>query len=158
VEVSDPASALRQLMETCHIDEECRGTRKILLAQMPPHKAEALAARLDKSWFDLVISQADEERASGEETRTRSIPPVSATAPFEYRHQTFVAVPDILREREDRQDGAVCGSPGGRCLHVPIQRAEIAGAAGAAHRELHHSVVMARARRGARGRQNHALA
>lgn len=44
VEVSDPASALRQLMETCHIDEECRGTRKILLAQMPPHKAEALGS------------------------------------------------------------------------------------------------------------------
>jgi hypothetical protein len=146
VEVSDPASALRQLMETCQIDEECKNTREILLAQMPPHKAEALAARLDKSWFDLVISQADEEHATGEETRTKTIPPVSATAPFEYRHHTFVAVPDILREREDRQDGAVCGNPGGRCLHVPIHKAEITGAAGAAHRELRHSVVVASAR------------
>ena len=146
VEVSDPASALRQLMETCQIDEECKNARKILLAQMPPHQAEALAARLDKTWFDLVISQADEEQATGEETRSKTMPPVSAGSPSERWQRTFVAVPDILHEQEDREDGAVCGNPGGRCLHVPIQRAEITGAAGAAHRELRNRVVVASAR------------
>lgn len=146
VQVSDPASALRQLMETCQMDEECRNARRILLAQMPPHQAEALASRLDKTWFDLVISQADEEHASGEETRSKTIPPVSAAVPFEFRQRTFVAVPDVLREREDRPDGAVCGNPGGRCLHVPIQTAEITGAAGTPHRELRNRVVIASAR------------
>jgi hypothetical protein len=133
-------------MEKCQADPECRKARKILLAQMPPHQAEALAVRLDPSWFDLVIAQADGEGATGDEMQSRTVPAVSRTVPFERRRRPFVIVPDVLREREDRGDGAVCGNPGGRCLHVPIQVAQLRGAASAPHRELSHRAVFASAR------------
>jgi hypothetical protein len=68
-DIGDPVEALRQVLGACNADPDCRGRHKILLAQMPYYRASQLAAHLKA--FDIVISEPDEEHASGEEARSR---------------------------------------------------------------------------------------
>ena len=63
VEIIDPREALMQLLQTCDADPDCRGARRILLAQMPPEDARRLADRL-RGQFDSVISASDEAHAT----------------------------------------------------------------------------------------------
>lgn len=65
VSISDPLKALTQLQQEFEEDHpKFRGLR-VLLAQMPPSKARALAAQLKSNLrFDAVISAADDSEAT----------------------------------------------------------------------------------------------
>ena len=63
VEIIDPREALRQLLETCDADPDCRGARRILLAQMPLEDVRRLSDRLQGE-FDAIISASDEAHAT----------------------------------------------------------------------------------------------
>jgi hypothetical protein len=70
LQVSDPAEALQQALQYFDESSDCTHARKILLAQMTQSQAYDLAARVSTgssgSPFDLVIAQADPDRASGD--------------------------------------------------------------------------------------------
>ncbi len=68
-EVTDPVEALREALTLCDSDSNCRGRRKILLAQMPNDRAAQLAAKLKS--FDMVIARPDQEHATGDESSHR---------------------------------------------------------------------------------------
>jgi hypothetical protein len=70
VAIGDPAEALRQLLQLCESDVNCKDRHKVLLAQMPSYKAAQLAASLKS--FDMVVAEADAEHASGDEYVGRS--------------------------------------------------------------------------------------
>lgn len=63
LQVSDPLDALSQVLQTCEADPACRGTRKILVAQMPLSKAQRIAAQL-RGAFDALITQADPDSST----------------------------------------------------------------------------------------------
>ncbi len=63
VEIADPREALMQLLQTCEADPDCRGARRILLAQMLPEDARRLADRLHGQ-FDAIISASEEAHAT----------------------------------------------------------------------------------------------
>ena len=52
-----------QLLQTCEADPDCRGARRILLAQMPPEDVRRLADRL-RGQFDAIISASEEAHAT----------------------------------------------------------------------------------------------
>lgn len=159
IKTFDPKSALQQLMQSCWTRPECRTARKVLLAQMPPYKAQQLAARLARGWFtegradgnegsdwfDLVVAQADEEAATGEETRTR-VGPLSMTprpnqppkirgrdwAPTtDHARAPFVIVPDplhVITKSEIANDAsckALQTKDNDRCIRVTVQKADV---------------------------------
>jgi len=72
VQVADPAEALGQAMEYCEQFDDCRETQKIVLAQMSQQVADAMVASFRDEGlsqkFDLVITQADDSRGSGNKT------------------------------------------------------------------------------------------
>ena len=68
--IIDPIEALRQVLDLCDSDSHCKDRRKILLAQMPYHKASELAAKLKV--FDIVIAQSDREHAAGDQIAGQS--------------------------------------------------------------------------------------
>ena len=70
VAISDPAEALRQMLQLCESEVTCRDRPKVLLAQMPFYKASELAAKL--KLFDIVVAESNAEHASGEEYIGRS--------------------------------------------------------------------------------------
>ena len=78
VQVSDPADALKQAIEYCQADNQCKDARKVLLAQMPEASVYDVLASLkalgSKSTFkfDLVIVQADQDHAAGSRTIIRN--------------------------------------------------------------------------------------
>ncbi len=105
--VADPLRSLEQLLQFCELDEDCRGARKILLAQMPPEKAALLGVRLPKT-FELVIAQADNQHATDAQTLTRRSATDSDFRP------TFLVVPARMHQ-ESRPD----------LLEVRIQKAAL---------------------------------
>jgi hypothetical protein len=72
VQVADPAESLGQAVEYCEQFDECKNARKIVLAQMPQQVADAMVASFRDAGlsqkFDLVITQADDSRGSGNKT------------------------------------------------------------------------------------------
>jgi hypothetical protein len=65
--VAAPDYSLKQLLEQCHADDDCRSARKILMAQMSYAKAAELISHVSDE-FDLVISQADSKHFTGDRT------------------------------------------------------------------------------------------
>ena len=63
VEIADPREALMQLLQTCDADPDCRGARRILLAQMLPEDVRRLADRLHGQ-FEAIISASEETHAT----------------------------------------------------------------------------------------------
>ena len=107
IEVSDPASALAQLLQQCDSKADCAGSRKVLLAQMPLAKATQLITHLNSlteitNRFDLVIAQADEEHESPVETRTKEIDPNGGLGE---KQPSFIVVPGPAYEysRDERR-------------------------------------------------------
>lgn len=90
VAFADPASSLDQLLQRCDLDENCRGARKILLAQMPEPEAKLLGIKM-RNRFDLIIAQTDSRQASGDETRSVTLRDASGTP-------SFVVVPRQMYE------------------------------------------------------------
>jgi hypothetical protein len=77
LQVSDPAEALQQALqyfeEVGKNDPACKSAHRILLAQMLQQDAYNLIGRLHLSQpFDLVIAQADPDRAAGERKTEKS--------------------------------------------------------------------------------------
>ena len=72
VKVLDPAVALNQVLEECNAHDDCKNARKVLLAQMPAAAAANLAANI-RFTFDLVISQSDDSRETGDVTISKTI-------------------------------------------------------------------------------------
>ena len=85
VSVEDPADALRQQLDYFEIQRPKFPGLKVLLAQMPPQQARALAARFPE--FQVVISAADLDQATTNITATTEWKPGSRAA------GTFLAVP-----------------------------------------------------------------
>lgn len=86
IEITDPLEALRQVLGLCASDPNCRGRRKVLLAQMPYYKATTLASKLPS--FDLVIAQPDAGHASGNEYSSRATGPTPGK-------QTYLLTPGM---------------------------------------------------------------
>lgn len=107
VVVADPVRSLEQLLQFCELDPECRGARKILLAQMPAEKAALLGVHLGKT-FELIIAETDNQRATDEQTLTRR----SASDP-DFR-PTFLVVPARMHRESE---------PG--VLEVRLQKADL---------------------------------
>src|SRR5439155_22538456 len=63
LEIIDPREALMQQLQTCDADPDCRGARRILLAQMLPEDVRRLADRL-RGQFDAIISASEEAHAT----------------------------------------------------------------------------------------------
>jgi hypothetical protein len=70
IQITDPVEALRQVLQLCDADANCKSSSKVLLAQMPYYKATQLAAKLGD--FDVIIAQADANHATGDETRSKT--------------------------------------------------------------------------------------
>ena len=83
VSAEDPADALTQQLEYFAIKYPHFSGMKVLLAQMPPQKARALAARFPE--FQIVVAAADKEQATSTVT-------MSTTWTGE-ANDTFLAVP-----------------------------------------------------------------
>ena len=71
LEITDPREALMQLLQTCDADPDCRGARRILLAQMLPEDVRRLADRLHGQ-FDAIISASEEAHATRDTLTARS--------------------------------------------------------------------------------------
>jgi hypothetical protein len=78
--ISDPAEALKQVLEYCALFDSCQGARKVLLAEMPEQAVFDMLAALRlvrsgvgsvDSHFDVVIAEADPDRGSGNRTILR---------------------------------------------------------------------------------------
>ncbi len=80
IEIADPREALNQLLETCDADPDCRGARRILLAQMPPADARRLADRL-RGKFDVIVSAGNEAHATRDMLLTNRNEPQQARVP-----------------------------------------------------------------------------
>jgi len=84
VQLADTAEALKQVFQYCEDIAECKSARKVLLAQMPQQEAYDLIPRLalpiGANPIDLIVAQADPDRATRERELVRSLPP-SAPSP-----------------------------------------------------------------------------
>jgi hypothetical protein len=79
VQVSDAAEALKQVFQYCQEDAECSGARKVLLAQMEQQEVFEMSAHIPMperaNPIDVVVAEADADRASGERNLTRTLGP-----------------------------------------------------------------------------------
>jgi hypothetical protein len=106
VDAVDPKLALDQDLQTCAIDTVCNKARKVLLAQMSPAKARALASQYAGT-FDLVVAQADAlQHTSTEQIQSAPVPVTNSGAPGrldqEAAHFPFVVVPDVHSTPRDQ--------------------------------------------------------
>ncbi len=104
LQISDPLEALGQLLQTCNADANCKGRRKILLAQMPQSKAQRIALQL-RGMFDAVVTQADADAATTDSTIVKRspqqsrVPNVLVPAPnYSASHQGRL---DVTSQRAD---------------------------------------------------------
>ena len=81
----DPADALQQLLDYFKVQHPDFSGLKVLLAQMTPQRARALAARVPE--FQIVVSAADRDLATSEVTLSTTWKPDPPAA------GTFLAVP-----------------------------------------------------------------
>jgi hypothetical protein len=117
VDAIDPKVALDQDLQTCATKNDCKNARKILLAQMSPAKAHALAAQYAGT-FDLVVAQADAlQHTSSEQIESQPVPITNTGAPgslaLEGQRLPFVVVPDVHSTPQDQY------------IEVRIQRAVV---------------------------------
>jgi hypothetical protein len=89
IQVSDPAESLKQILQYCDRTPACKASRKILLAQMPQQNVYDILGELralkdvpSDGHFDVIIAQADPDRASGDRTTLKAYNPTS-----EERHE-----------------------------------------------------------------------
>ena len=73
VQIIDPVDSLTQLMQQCDDDPACRSAGKVLLAQMPLFRAKSLISKLKSKnvFFEAVITQVEDENATGNVSETR---------------------------------------------------------------------------------------
>jgi hypothetical protein len=76
-----PDYALKQALEQCDADCECREAPKVLMAQMSYAKAAQLIAQMDTT-FDVVISQADAKHNTGKRTLTEELSAAQKSLPL----------------------------------------------------------------------------
>ena len=106
VQIADAADSLKQVFQYCEADTECKAARKILLAQMSQSDAYDLGAHLvlDKTAnpVDLVVAEADAERASQDRELARTLPPtvVSPEKKYGNRLAPLVVVPGLQYTQE----------------------------------------------------------
>ncbi len=91
VQALDPVESLRQVLELCFADANCKNRRKVLLAQMPYYAASALASKFNT--FDLLIAQPDADHVTGNENSSRTLDVRSGI--LEERNNTY-AQPGVL--------------------------------------------------------------
>jgi len=101
VEVIEPESALWQALQKCQQDQVCQLSRKVLMAQMPPARAQQLVTHLAEklklaSIFDAVIAQADLERATGDWEVSKTVLPADPHTRRALQDPTFLLVPGPL--------------------------------------------------------------
>lgn len=104
IAVGDPAKALTQLEQKFEKEHPDFCGLRVLLAQMPPAEARAIAAQLKgKLRFDAIISAADDALATPNEAFT-----VTPTDAVEFQPQCFVALtsrtPKFIDGRDDVLD------------------------------------------------------
>ena len=73
VKVAPADSTLKQALDLCNSQDDCRKARKVVMAQMSWAKAGQLIARFGDQ-FDLAISQADDDHDTGDRKVTSPTP------------------------------------------------------------------------------------
>lgn len=114
LQVSDPAEALGQVLQYFDEASDCKKAHRILLAQMAQPQAYELAARLAASHlekpFELVIAQADPDRATGHRTLTRYLGPDEVAIPRP--DGSSAATPENTGQRQEQFGMPVVLVPG----------------------------------------------
>jgi hypothetical protein len=99
VDAIDPKVALDQDLQTCALHDDCKKARKVLLAQMSPAKARALAAQYGGT-FDLVVTQTDAlQHTSAEQIESEPVRVTNSGADGSLSQEgprlPFVVIPDM---------------------------------------------------------------
>jgi hypothetical protein len=114
VQVAQPGESLKQVLRYCLQDPECNTAHKVLLAQMPEQDAYGIVGQLQalkglpaSAAFELIVSQIDSDRASGDRIIVRTTPVGSDRPQKKARRemdQPIVVVPGSHLPSEDLYD------------------------------------------------------
>ncbi|MCU1292557.1 MAG: hypothetical protein JWP08_1407 [Bryobacterales bacterium] len=124
LQVGDPLEALLQVLQTCDADPDCRGKRRVLLAQVPLSKAQRIAVQL-RGRFDAVVSQADGDSATRDTTITDRFD-TSALAPVVLVPAPNYSSSDQKHLAVTTQEASFSFAAGSRTVENRIDQADVA--------------------------------